>query len=141
MYPKNVLRLQLDDHRVVFISSCLKQDRRTREQYDYNARVSFCYVDADLAAEWETEYGPISVYQCMELPEGTTPVDRSEAKPGDCVRHHIWPCVEYDPAAVSQLAVDEYGLPQAFTDGRWERIFATLRDFVERADERIQGGE
>ena len=141
MYPDNVLRLQLDDHRVVFISSSLKPDRQTREQYDYNARVSFCYVVGDLAAEWETEYGPIQVFRRMELPEGAEPVDRSEAKVGDPVRHHIWPCIVHDPDTGSQLAVDERGLPQAFVDGRWDQIFATLRDFVERTSELIKGGE
>lgn len=130
-YPDDVLRLPLDEHRVVFLSGRFDSDVRTREQYNVIPTVSFCYIDDDWAAEWETRYGPISLYQRMDLPEGEKPVDRKTAKVGDPIRHHIWPCVRHSQGMWSQCAVDGNGLPQAFADGLWAQIFWTLQRFVE----------
>lgn len=134
-YPSNVLRFELDENRMIFVSFRWDNDIN-REQTNTQPVVSFVYAEGDWAAEWETKYGPIALVHRKELAEGEVAVDRTEAKPGDPVLHHIWPTVECRSLDFSQLAVDDNDLPRRLVDADYDAIFHTLQRFVRgRIDE------
>ena len=81
-------------------------------------RMSFFYDNGMKGAEWEPDYGPISIYnKCEKNDEGAMPHFFYEYYTGQ----GNW----------SQLAVQREGLPDSFLAGDYPAIFAVLKSWSE----------
>lgn len=88
--------------------------------------ITFTYVEGDIAAEWDGNYGPIRIwYKC----EKDFIADPNDKYPEKAREHWIWPYA-YGRDYWSQLAVDDNQLPEAFNIGNWSYIFNVLRQFA-----------
>ena len=76
--------------------------------------MSFFYDHGNVGAEWEPNYGPITIiYKC-----GKDDKESQEHWFYDyCTGYGNW----------SQLAVEDEGLPEAFLNGDYGHLFAVLR--------------
>ena len=92
--------------------------------------LTFTVQVGDAIAEWEPSHGPIQLWFRRDREDG----DRNW-------RQHWFFDFAYGDMCWSQLAVDDNGLPQAFIDGDYDRIFAVLRRWAAggRDPERDQG--
>jgi hypothetical protein len=80
--------------------------------------LSFFYADASGGAEWEPNYGPISVI---------IPCDKDyEGELDKAVEHWFYPFVKRG-LYWSQCAVDDEGLPNMFFTGDYAGIFHVLK--------------
>lgn len=99
---------------------------RLRDPKDWNGatsqgqldapEVSFFYDAGEWAAEWEPRYGPIQLHH--RVTEGGSP-------------HYFYDRHDSDPLGWSQMAVENYGLPEMFCAGDYQGIFNVLREFCE----------
>ena len=82
---------------------------------------TLAYVDeaAGVAADWEPRYGPICVWhRCAADDEGAKP-------------HYIFDFVNDGALNWTHLAVDRFGLQEAFRAGDFAHIFSVLTDYCE----------
>lgn len=80
--------------------------------------MSFMYANAEIGAEWEPEYGPITIiYPC------------SKEHP-DAQEHFFYPYIT-GYGNWSQLAVKENNLDRYFINGDYHKIFAVLKAFAQ----------
>lgn len=105
---------------------------KTYDDTDFRSEpyISFLYDAGNCCAEWDGAYGPIQLW--WKAPENWQPSDESysQAKP------HWFYDFAYGAGHWAQSAVDEAGLPQAFNEGNYGRIFDELRSWAEsRNDE------
>ena len=80
--------------------------------------MTFFYDSGSVGAEWEPNFGPITtLYKC--------PKEHKDARP-----HYFYDfCTGYGNR--SQLAVEMEGLPEAFLNGDYVKIFAVLKRWTE----------
>lgn len=90
-------------------------------------RMTFSVHVGKAFAEWDGEYGPITVWldATDSIPEGYTTDD---------VQPHWFFEKAVGPGNWSLLAVDRNNLPRCFIDGCYDLIFETLRRFATDAD-------
>ena len=78
--------------------------------------MSFFYNNGNVGAEWEPDYGPITIiYKC-------------EKDNGDAQKHWFYDYYTGN-GNWSQLAVEGEGLPSAFLDGDYKYIFEVLKEW------------
>lgn len=83
-------------------------------QNEVSSIMSFLYAEDNIGAEWEPNYGPITIiYPCEK--------DHPEAQP------HWYFDYYKGPGYWSQLAVNEEKLGPAFYTGDYDYIFAVLK--------------
>ena len=104
----------------VVISACYYQDRDRVEK-----NMSFFYGGEKVGAEWEPNYGPITViYSCDKdyVPESSFDKVQEHWFYDYCTGYGYW----------SQLAVEDEGLKQMFLRGNYDGIFAVLKRWAEQ---------
>ena len=81
--------------------------------------MSFFYDNGAIGAEWEPDYGPITIiYKCNKKDEESRP--------------HWFYDFYTGQGHWSQMAVEEEGLPSAFLDGDYEYLFLVLKKWSDQ---------
>lgn len=84
--------------------------------------ITFLYDAGNCCAEWDGEYGPLSLsWRCEE----------SYKREHETVRPHWFYPFAFGVGHWSQIAVDDADLPNLFTTGNYKAIFGTLREWAE----------
>lgn len=101
--------------RVHLSSGWLTEDRRLE------VATTLAYVNeaAGIAADWEPKQGPVCIWH------------RCGASDADAKPHYIFDYVSDGGLNWTQLAVERYGLQDAFRAGDFRYIFTVLADFCE----------
>jgi hypothetical protein len=108
------------DNCFILVSGARRPPEETFGAFYVKANMSFLYDAGDYAAEWEPEYGPIQVWHKCEA-------DAENAK-----EHYYFDFTDSPGGSWSQLAVEEYQLPQAFHCGDYDYIFSVLKEWATR---------
>ena len=105
----------------IVISAHTKSNTNEIIQMNVKHMISFFYGTPKGGAEWEPDYGPVSV---------VIPCDKdfvSEGYDGVAVSHWFYPKHGLN---WSQLAVEDNHLPEKFLNGDYEGIFGVLKSWV-----------
>ena len=92
-------------------------------EIDSEARISFVYEKDGIAAEWDGECGPITLWKKFKEKDETHEFDKPHP-------HWLWNFAT-GRGNWSQLAVTENNLPKAFINGDYEHIFNVLKEWVD----------
>lgn len=92
--------------------------------------MSFCWKEANIAAEWDGDGGPIQLWYAEKGEFDHDPIDP----------HWIF-SKAWGYGAWSQIAVNEMQLPEAFHYGEYQRIFDTLRHWAKSRQQELEGTE
>lgn len=85
--------------------------------------ISFTYERNGVAADWDGELGPITIWKKSEK-------NGNDGEHDPAQMHWLWPWAT-GRGNWSQLAVNREGLPDAFVNGSYAYIFDVLKSFVE----------
>ena len=103
------------------IYSAAKRDmKETYGEVQVKSIFSFCFINDDYAAEWEPEYGPIQIWH------------KCEKEDQDSRLHYIFDYTDSGNMNWSQMAVNEYNLPESANQGDWQYIFNVLKDWTHK---------
>lgn len=92
---------------------------KNEEKGFLKAMVSFLYDAGEFAAEWEPEYGPITIWhKCAKDAPGAD-------------EHYYYEYQDRGPGNWSQLAVEDEHLKQAFIENNYKHIFNVLKKWAE----------
>lgn len=99
------------------VVSCRKSKDDSLFGTQIKTNMSFMWANKDGGAEWEPEYGPITVL---------TPCEKDHK---DAQEHWYYPYYT-GRDGWSQTAVEECGLQESFLHGNYEHIFSVLKDWA-----------